>query len=156
MERNTAVRAPGFSCCCLLICIEVPWSFSRSSIHCATGNRCSNDRALIIARTSCFDASAARMADLNCWIICFAVVDSTVNHHPGIWPSPPTLAPTPSAPLRPNSTATRPKGSSRDGIKANSAPLKIQAGRTVNSGLENTRPGYFVISFESLSAANLP
>lgn len=42
--------------------------------------------------------------------------------YPGICPSPPTLAPTPRAPFRPNSTATRPKGSSRDGISANSAP----------------------------------
>ncbi len=39
--------------------------------------------------------------------------------HPGIRPKPPSLLPTPRAPFRPNSTATRPKGSSREGIRAN-------------------------------------
>lgn len=75
---------------------------------------------------------------------------------PGIWPSPPTRAPTPKAPFLPNSTATSPKGSSRDGIRANSAPEKIYGGNAVNSGFEYTRPGYAFIIRSSLIAANFP
>lgn len=96
------------------------------------------------------------MACLNWLIKCIDVKLSTVYHQPGISPRPPTLEPTPSAPLRPNSTATRPKGSSRDGISANSAPLKIYGGKAVNSGFENTRPGNRDVSFSSFFWANLP
>ena len=38
--------------------------------------------------------------------------------------------------LRPNSTATSPKGSSLEGINANSAPEKMNGGKVVNSGFE--------------------
>lgn len=48
-----------------------------------------------------------------------------VNHHPGIFPKPPTRAPILKAPVRPNSTATAPKGSSRDGMRTNSVPPKL-------------------------------
>ncbi|KAG6834981.1 hypothetical protein H0H93_005937 [Arthromyces matolae] len=42
---------------------------------------------------------------------------------PGIDPKPPTRLPIPRAPFLPNSTSTRPKGSSQDSISAKSAPL---------------------------------
>ena len=135
------------------------------------GNRCFADRARIVARTLLFEAKAPSIAILNWLIKCLLVVDSMVYHHlgqgyvsvghgereqadvsqyssmfgsstyPGMLPKPPTLAPTPSAPFRPNSTATNPNGSSREGMRANSAPLKMNGGSAVNSGLENTRSG---------------
>src|SRR4051794_7277218 len=60
---------------------------------------------------------------------------------PGIKPRPPRREPTPSAPFLPNSTATNPNGSSRDGMRAKSAPLNRYGGKDVNSGFENTRSG---------------
>lgn len=96
------------------------------------------------------------MVDLNWRNKCLVSVDSIVNHQPGICPRPPTREPTQSAPFLPNSTATSPNGSSREGIRANSAPLKTQGGIETNSGLEYTRPGYRSMVFWSFSAANLP
>ena len=51
----------------VLLCnlMERDWSFSRPSSHCATGNRCLADHALILARTSVLDSSAATTACLN-------------------------------------------------------------------------------------------
>ena len=162
------------------------WSFSRSSTHWLTGKRCLVALALMMARTSGFDLSAFSNAVLNCWMKCLLVVDSIVNHQPGIFPSPPTLAPTRGlesalfplilaveleiaqvegyvkqpmhckivrssssgmhapthrTPLRPNSTATSPNGSSLLGIKAKSAPLNTYGGSAMNSGDEKTLPG---------------
>lgn len=82
--------------------------------------------------------------------------DNMTPTQPGINPKPPKRLPTPSAPFLPNSTATRPKGSSRDGINAKSAPLKRYGGSAVNSGFENTRSGYNSMSLASFSAAKRP
>lgn len=76
--------------------------------------------------------------------------------HPGIKPRPPSRLPTPNAPFLPNSTATNPKGSSREGISAKSAPLNRYGGRAVNSGFEYTRSGYISIKRASFSAAKRP
>ena len=64
--------------------------------------------------------------------------------------------PTHNTPLRPNSTATSPNGSSLLGIKAKSAPLNTYGGSTMNSGCEKTLPGYNFVICASLMAANLP
>ena len=53
----------------------------RSSCHCAIGNRCFADRALIVARTLGFEANAPSIAILNWLIKCLLVVDSIVYHH---------------------------------------------------------------------------
>lgn len=129
---------------------------SVSRTHCSTGKRCTSDLALIKRLVSCEEARADLMVDLNWRSRCLVSVDSMVNHQPGIWPSPPTLEPTQRAPFLPNSTATSPNGSSREGIKANSAPLKTYGGICVNSGLEYTRPGYLSMIFCNFRAANLP
>ena len=55
----------------------------RSSCHCAIGNRCFADRALIVARTLVFEAKAPSIAILNWLIKCLLVVDSMVYHHLG-------------------------------------------------------------------------
>ena len=55
----------------------------KSSCHCAIGNRCFADRALIVARTLFLEASAPSIAILNWLIKCLLVVDSIVYHHLG-------------------------------------------------------------------------
>lgn len=46
-----------------------------------------------MARIAGFALRASSMAVLNCTMKCLVVVDSIVNHQPGMLPSPPTLAP---------------------------------------------------------------
>jgi hypothetical protein len=102
---------------------------------------------------SCFDCEPPTGLELRTVVSKYA---NKSRETPTIWPSPPTRAPIPNAPFLPNSTATKPNGSSRDGINANSAPEKINGGRAVNSGLEKTLPGYFFMRTSSFNAANLP
>ena len=87
---------------------------------------------------------------------CFLQKTEVTRTQPGMRPRPPRREPTPSAPLRPNSTATRPKGSSREGISAKSAPLNKYGGSAVNSGFEYTRSGYISMRRASFSAAKRP
>ena len=82
-----------FAACLWLVSIAVDWSFSRSSTHWLTGNLCLTARALIIARTAGFALIASSIAVFSCCMKCREVVDSMVNHQPGIFPRPPTLAP---------------------------------------------------------------
>jgi hypothetical protein len=80
--RNRRLEDESFSSVWILM--AVCWRVLRSSTHFATGKRCLADLALITALCSVFDAKASSIADLNWCNMCLVVVDSTVNHHPGI------------------------------------------------------------------------
>lgn len=65
----------GLAATCWWSLMEVLCSVSKSVIHCATGNRWTELRALMSARVSVEEASADWMADLNWRTKCFGAMD---------------------------------------------------------------------------------
>lgn len=55
--------------------MDVVWRISKSVIHCATGNRWTELRALMRARVSVEQDRADWIADLNCRTKCFGAMD---------------------------------------------------------------------------------